>query len=214
MAHICWHICQNNTRCNLRHVLNIIWIMLAIKTTSDDTEELRENVISLNVLTSMLTGADVRGWRYSGCSKWPLCAVNIFMIRMGSLLAWRKGSVGEGQDAGMETDSVSAPVRCGSPLVCAALRSGYWLRKSGSGPPGGSLIWIGARNGTAACNEWTLGWNSFTSTFHDDKFNRRECGNPEGHVRSARPPCPTRAVSKEEQIARMSSSNRLFNITS
>lgn len=22
-------------------------------------------------LTSMLTGADVRGWRYSGCSKWP-----------------------------------------------------------------------------------------------------------------------------------------------
>lgn len=105
----------------------------------------------------MLTGADVRGWRYSGCSKWPLCAVNIFMIRMGSLLAWRDGSVGEELDVGVKTDAFPAPVRCGSPLASAALRSGDWLRKSGSGPPGGSLIWIGARNGTAAFNEWSQG---------------------------------------------------------
>ncbi len=122
----------------------------------------------------MLTGADVRGWRYSGCSKWPLCAVNIFMIRMGSLLAWREGSVGEGHDVGVETDLFPAPVRCGSPLATAVLRSGDWLRKSGSGPPGGSLIWIRTRDGTAAYNEWTQGSNSFTSTIHDEKFNRRD----------------------------------------
>lgn len=155
----------------------------------------------------MLTGADVRGWRYSGCSKWPLCAVNIFTIRMGSLLAWREGSKGEWQDVGVKTDGLSAPVRCGSPLVSAALRSGDWLRKSGSGPPGRSLIWIGARRGTTACNEWTQGWNSFTSTFHDDKFSRRQCGNPKGHWPNTRPPCRTQAVSKEEQ---MSSFIRLF----
>lgn len=108
----------------------------------------------------MLTGADVRGWRYSGWSKWPPCAVNIFMIRMGSLLAWREGSAGDGQDVGAETDGFPAPLRCGSPLAAAALalRSGNWLmRKSGSDPPGGSLIWIEARNGTAACNERTRG---------------------------------------------------------
>lgn len=137
-------------------------------------KDIGDNVISFYLLTSMLTGADVRGWRYSGCSKWPLCAVNIFMIRMGSRLAWREGSVGEGQDVGTETDGLSAPVRWGSPLASAALRSGDCLRKSGSGPPGGSLIWIWAGNWTMACNERTQGWNSFTSTFHDDIFNRRE----------------------------------------
>lgn len=103
----------------------------------------------------MLTGADVRGWRYSGWSKWPLCAVNIFMIRMGSRLAWREGSAGEGQDVDVERDGSAAPARCGSPLASAALRSGDWLRKSGSDPPGGSIIWIEAHNRMAACNEWT-----------------------------------------------------------
>lgn len=51
--------------------------------------------------------------------------------------------------------------------------------------------------------------DSFTSTGHGDRFKRRECGNPEGNVRGARPPCRTQAVpSTEEQIAQMSSSNR------
>lgn len=63
--------------------------------------------------------------------------------------------MGEGEDVGVETDGLSAPLRCGSPL--ALVRSGDLLRKSGSGPPGGSLIWIWDRNGTAACNEWTQG---------------------------------------------------------
>lgn len=53
---------------------------------------------SVFTLTSMLTGADVRGWRYSGCSKWPLCAVNIFTIRMGNLLACREGSEGREEE--------------------------------------------------------------------------------------------------------------------
>lgn len=108
--------------------------------------------IPVDLLTSMLTGADVRGWRYSGCSKWPLCAVNIFTIRMGSLFAWREGSEGEGQDVSLKTYDLSAPVRCESPLASAGLRSGDWLRKSGSGPPGKSFIWIGARRGTKTCN--------------------------------------------------------------
>lgn len=156
----------------------IVYLILGRQTAADDTDKSLENVIFVFTLTSMLTGADVRGWRYSGCSKWPLCAVNIFTIRMGSLLAWREGSEGEEQNVGVETDRVFAPVRYGSPLASAALHSGDWLRKSGLGPPGGSLIWIGARGGTTACNEGTQGWNSFTSTVHDDKFNRRECGNP------------------------------------
>lgn len=109
----------------------------------------------------------MRGWRYSGCSKWPLCAVNIFTIRIGSLLAWREGSEGERQGVGVGTDGLSAPVRCGS---SAALRSGDWLRKSGSGPPGRSLIWIGAQRGTEACNGWTRGSLSFRSTFHGDEL--------------------------------------------
>lgn len=146
----------------------------------DQWAEFGWNVLFVYSLTSMLTGADVRGWRYSGCSKWPLCAVNIFTIRMGSLLAWREGSEGEGLDVGVKTDCLSAPVRYESPLASAALRSWDWLRKSGSGPPGRSLIWIGALGGTTACDEWTKGWNSFTSTFHSDTFSRRECGNPKG----------------------------------
>lgn len=96
----------------------------------------------------MLTGEDVRGCRYSGWSKWPLCAVNILMIRIGSLLAWREGSAGDGQDVGAETDG---PARCGS----SALRPGDWLRKSGSDPLGESLIWNEARKSSAACDGWT-----------------------------------------------------------
>lgn len=43
--------------------------------------------------TSMLTGADCRGCRYSGWwSKWLVCAVNILSIRIGSCFAWRIGS--------------------------------------------------------------------------------------------------------------------------
>lgn len=103
----------------------------------------------------MLTGEDVRGWRYSGWSKWPLCAVNIFIIRMGSLLAWREGSTADRPDLFVETEGLPVPVRCSSPLASAALRSGDWLRKSGSDPPEGSLIWVEARNGSAACNDWT-----------------------------------------------------------
>lgn len=117
----------------------------------------------------MLTGADVRGWRYSGCSKWPLCAVNIFMIRMGSLLAWREGSVGEGWDVAEKTGDFSASLRCGSPLVSLSLRSWDLLRKSVSVPTGWSLIWIGPQNGTAACDEWTRNHNLFAGTVHDDR---------------------------------------------
>lgn len=105
----------------------------------------------------MLTGADVRGWRYSGWSKWPPCAVNIFRIRMGSLLAWREGSAGAGQLVRAWTDGGAAPVPRGSPLASAALRSGDWLRKSASDPPGGSLIWIEAHSGTAAFRERSRG---------------------------------------------------------
>lgn len=86
----------------------------------------------------MLTGAEVRGWRYSGCSRWPLWAVNIFTIRTGSLLFWRDGSAGDGRDVGVGADALSAALRRGSPL-----RSGDdWLRKSASDPAGRSLIWI------------------------------------------------------------------------
>lgn len=92
----------------------------------------------------MLTGADVRGWRYSGWSKWPPCAVNIFKIRMGSLLVCREGSARAG------TNAATAAVRRGSPL-----RSGDWLRKSASDPPGGSLIWIRTHRKTAASKERT-----------------------------------------------------------
>lgn len=96
----------------------------------------------------MLTGEELRGCRYSGWSKWPLCAVNILMIRTGSLLAWRKGSAGDGQDVGAET---GAPTRCGS----SARRPGDWLRKSGSDPLGESLICNQARRSSTACDEWT-----------------------------------------------------------
>lgn len=108
--------------------------------------------VLFKTLTSMLTGEEVRGCRYSGWSKWPLCAVNILMIRTGSLLAWRKGSAGDGQDVGAETDG---PVRCDSPLASSALRPGDWLRKSGSDPLGESLIWNEARKSSAACDERT-----------------------------------------------------------
>lgn len=92
----------------------------------------------------MLTGADVRGWRYSGWSKWPPCAVNIFKIRMGSLLACLEGSVRA------ETNAASDVVWRGSPL-----RTGDWLRKSASDPPGRSLIWIGTHRSRAASKERT-----------------------------------------------------------
>lgn len=72
-------------------------------------------------------------------------------------MAWRNGSAGDGQDVGVQTDGLPAPERRVSPLASAALRSGDWLRKGGSDPSGESLIWIEARNGTAACNEWTRG---------------------------------------------------------
>ena len=42
----------------------------------------------------MLTGAGVRGCKYSGCSKCPVCAVNILRTRMGSRFACRTGSRG------------------------------------------------------------------------------------------------------------------------
>lgn len=44
--------------------------------------------------SSMLTGAGVRGCKYSGCSKCPVCAVNILITRMGSRFACRRGSRG------------------------------------------------------------------------------------------------------------------------
>ena len=72
------------------------------------------------------------------------------MIRIGSLLAWRRGSAGDGQDLGAETD---ARVRCDSPLTSWALRPGDWLRKSGSDPLGESLIWNEAGKSSAACDE-------------------------------------------------------------
>lgn len=125
-------------------------------------------------LTSMLTGADVRGWRYSGCSKWPPWAVNIFTIRMGSLLAWRHGSEGDGEDVGVGSDAPSAPLRWGSPL-----RSVNWLRKSASAPPGRSLIWIWAQTEPRAYTEWSPPRVLFLWTLHNDKFKKRERGNPE-----------------------------------
>lgn len=127
----------------------------------------------------MLTGEEVRGCRYSGWSKWPLCAVNILMIRIGSLLAWRKGSAGDGQDDGAKTDG---PVRCDSPPASSALRPGDWLRKSGSDPLGESLIWNEARRSSAACDEWTRGLKTHLPTeFMAIKAAERD--NPGKNVR-------------------------------
>lgn len=141
----------------------------------------------------MLSGADVSGWRYSGCSKWPLCAVNIFTIRIGSLLAWRNGSV-RGLKVSLEPDGLSAPVRCWSPLVGD---SGECLRKGGSGPPGGSLIWIRLRGATAGCNERTHGGNYHWPARFMMTLNRRDSAviRRDVELRSARPPCRTQAVS-------------------
>lgn len=127
----------------------------------------------------MLTGEDVRGCRYSGWSKWPLCAVNILMIRIGSLLAWREGSAGHGQDGGAETDG---PVRCDSPLASSALRPGDWLRKSGSDPLGESLIWNKARKSSAAREEWTRRLKTHLPA-QIMAIKSRECDNPEQNVR-------------------------------
>lgn len=127
----------------------------------------------------MLTGEDVRGCRYSGWSKWPLCAVNILMIRIGSLLAWREGSAGDGQDVGAETDG---PVWRDSPLASSALRPGDWLRKSGSDPLGESLIWNEARKSSAACEEWTQRLKTYLPT-HFIAIKSKECDNPEENVR-------------------------------
>lgn len=51
-------------------------------------------VFEWTINTSMLTGAGVRGCKYSGCSKCPVCAVNILITRMGSRFACRRGSRG------------------------------------------------------------------------------------------------------------------------
>lgn len=99
-------------------------------------------------LTSMLTGADVRGWRYSGCSKWLLCALNIFRIRMGSLLAWRVGSEGEGT----ETSGLFAPLWGELPLLLP-VRSGDGLRKCASDPWGEPFIWIEAAQSSGEGSE-------------------------------------------------------------
>lgn len=123
----------------------------------------------------MLTGEDVRGCRYSGWSKWPLCAVNILMIRIGSLLAWREGSAGDGQDVGAETDG---PVWRDS----SVLRPGDWLRKSGSDPPGESLIWNEARKSSAACEEWTQRLKTHLPT-HFIAIKSKERDNPGENVR-------------------------------
>lgn len=150
----------------------------------------------------MLTGADVRGWRYSGWSKWPPCAVNIFKIRMGSLLACREGSARAGANA------ATAAVRRGSPL-----RSGDWLRKSASDPPGGSLIWIRTHRKTAASKERTPATAKPTLP---GSMSRRGGGgrkkiNGGGRVCNpevkARPPCPNQAVSKERETAPVASSS-------
>lgn len=124
----------------------------------------------------MLTGADVRGWRYSGWSKWPLCAVNIFTIRMGSLLAWREGSDGDGKGAGVWAGRLSAPPRRGSPLESVALRSREWLRKSGSAPAGGSLIWFWTHAGSEAGGSAVQ--FLLPGHFVPKNFNSRQCGNP------------------------------------
>lgn len=47
----------------------------------------------------MLTGAGVRGCKYSGCSKCPVCAVNILITRIGSRFACRSGSRGVNKES-------------------------------------------------------------------------------------------------------------------
>lgn len=120
-------------------------------------------------LTSMLTGADVRGWRYSGCSKWLLCALNIFRIRIGSLLAWRVGSEGEGT----ETSCILVPL--GSELQRSLpLRSGDGLRKCASDPRGELFIWIRAAQSSGDGRERVVvSRNTFMKTTYDAQINNQ-----------------------------------------
>lgn len=122
----------------------------------------------------MLIGAEVRGWRYSGWSKWPPCAVNMFRIRIGSLLACREGSVRTGR---------SAAAAGGSPLD-----SGDWMRKSASHPPGKCLIWMRAHRRRTGPGPRR---NQLFLVASHDEIKRVEAGgrgcNPEGEARARRP---------------------------
>ncbi|MGH0157023.1 UNVERIFIED_CONTAM: hypothetical protein FKN15_032489 [Acipenser sinensis] len=48
----------------------------------------------------MLIGADVSGCRYSGCIKWPVCALSIFKTRIGRRFACLTGSDGNREETG------------------------------------------------------------------------------------------------------------------
>ncbi|TNN61220.1 hypothetical protein EYF80_028515 [Liparis tanakae] len=57
----------------------------------------------------MLTGAGVRGCKYSGWSKCPVCALNILRTRMGSRFACRTGSRGVNKDTAAPGRGVGLP---------------------------------------------------------------------------------------------------------
>lgn len=76
----------------------------------------------------MLTGADVKGCKYSGCSKCPVCAVNILITRIGSRFAWRSGSRGVNKETTAPgRDSVLPPVSLRSIRVLTRSAAGRYF---------------------------------------------------------------------------------------
>lgn len=87
--------------------------------------------------TSMLTGADVSGCKYSGCSKCPVCAVNILITRIGSRFAWRAGSKGVNKNATAPGRELVPSVASGISLRSLIRSAAVTGRKSfiGKSPP-------------------------------------------------------------------------------
>lgn len=83
----------------------------------------------------MLTGAGAKGCKYSGCSKCPVCAVNILRTLIGRRFACRSGSKGVKKET-------TAPGREGLPSV-ASLSSIRVLSRSAADP--GGKYFIGER---------------------------------------------------------------------
>lgn len=99
----------------------------------------------------MLTGAGVRGCKYSGCSKCAVCAVSILRTRMGSRFACRSGSRGANRDTAApgRGSVLSLGVAWSSMRVLADPEGRYFIGDA-------AALWVDARHGSTFSPGWCL----------------------------------------------------------